>query len=275
MPNPKRLLVSNTSLRKSFLRGNRLCLRFIEGGNPYAQLNTGLVSWWKLGDATGDPRVDSFSNNTLTNNNSVTQEAGVSTAGSSGFVIASTQYLSIADTAALSPTAQASVSFWMRFPTATVNMGLVVKWNYGGQQGSWAIQTDGTNNDEIQTFVADALNDPGNNNGITTDANLVINTWYHVVMVYDGSLAGNANRLKVYVDGTQKTISFVGTIPAVLQDSTAAYEIGRFSTVGRYFGGMIEGNGFYNIALTQAKITQLYNAGTPLQPNGGGTWSSQ
>ena len=39
--------------------------------------------------------------------------------------------------------------------------------------------------------------------------------------VYDGSQTGNANRLKVYTDGTQQSLTFFGTIGATLAASTS------------------------------------------------------
>lgn len=35
-----------------------------------------------------------------------------------------------------------------------------------------------------------------------------------LTQVFDGSQSGNANRLKIYLDGVQQTLSFTGTIPA-------------------------------------------------------------
>ena len=35
--------------------------------------------------------------------------------------------------------------------------------------------------------------------------------WHHVAFTFDGALAGNSNRLKGYVDGAQRTMTFSGT----------------------------------------------------------------
>ena len=47
--------------------------------------------------------------------------------------------------------------------------------------------------------------------------------WNVFELVFDGSLSGNANRLKLFINGTQQTLSFVGTVPAVLPTVTAFY----------------------------------------------------
>ena len=41
---------------------------------------------------------------------------------------------------------------------------------------------------------------------------LNLNTWTHVAVVFDGTKTGNANRLKLYINGEQKTLTFTGTI---------------------------------------------------------------
>ena len=81
--------------------------------------------------------------------------------------------------------------------------------------------------------------------GSTTDANLVGGTWYHIAMVFDGTLTGNINRLKLYVDGIQKILSFNGTIPSITYDfalNPSTFYLGTdgFSTPNYYGGKMDE-----------------------------------
>jgi len=45
--------------------------------------------------------------------------------------------------------------------------------------------------------------------------------WHSLVIHYDGSQTGNANRLKMWLDGVAKTLTFMGTIPAQLTTITA------------------------------------------------------
>lgn len=40
--------------------------------------------------------------------------------------------------------------------------------------------------------------------------------WHSVIINFDGTATGNANRLKVWIDGTAKTLTFNGTIPAAI-----------------------------------------------------------
>ena len=62
----------------------------------------------------------------------------------------------------------------------------------------------GPNNNSIYVMVGNGSNTYG-----YTGANAVSpGTWYHVAAVFDGTQSGNANRLKVYIDGVQQTLSF-------------------------------------------------------------------
>lgn len=77
-------------------------------------------------------------------------------------------------------------------------------------------------------------------------------TWYHLAMVFDGTLTGNINRLKLYVDGVQKTLSFGGTIPSVTYNfalNPATFYLGTdgFSTPN-YYGGLMDEVGIFNTA---------------------------
>jgi predicted esterase len=45
-------------------------------------------------------------------------------------------------------------------------------------------------------------------------------TWCHVAAVFDGAQTGNANRMKIYINGAPQTLSFTGTIPANTSGST-------------------------------------------------------
>lgn len=49
----------------------------------------------------------------------------------------------------------------------------------------------------------------------------------HVLtMIFDGSQTGDANRLKIYLDGVQKTLSFSGSVPATTSSGQTAFALG-------------------------------------------------
>ena len=90
------------------------------------------------------------------------------------------------------------------------------------------------------------------------------NQWNHLCLVYDGSLTGNANRLKCYVNGSQIPLSFIGTIPSSVGNyaSFGPLEFGRYQT-GFCWNGRIDDPRIYNRALTPTEVTALYENTSP------------
>ena len=83
--------------------------------------------------------------------------------------------------------------------------------------------------------------------------------WSHIAMVFDGTETGNASRLKGFLNGTQQTLVFTGTIPA---NTVNDPDIEDF-TVNRLQGASLLGNGRYaevgvwHEPLTAAEIASL------------------
>ena len=180
---------------------------------PAPSLINGLISYWALNETGGD-RQDALDINTLIDNNSVASDTGV-VSNAADFTSASSQWLNVSDNASLSLNDQFTFSTWFKVEELAKRLTIASKWKYK-TQGEWAIQTSNRDVDEIQVFVANSLTDAGNHFGITTNADLVAGNWYFLVVVYDGNGATNADRLNIYINGTQQTLTFDGTIPATL-----------------------------------------------------------
>ena len=95
------------------------------------------------------------------------------------------------------------------------------------------------------------------NYGFSSSNVITPNTWHHVVMVFDGTQTGNENRLKLYVNNVQQSLTFSGTIPVSTPTVGANLSIGAYQTY--YFPGSIDDVRVYNRALTAAEVLQLYN----------------
>ena len=167
-------------------------------------------------------------------------------------------YVEVADANSLDMTTQFTLSSSIKQSALAVDKAILAKWNYN-TQGCWELQTGRVANSEIYFFVASSLGDLGNNGGGTTDVNMVAGNLYDIVMVYNGSGATNADKVKIYVNGSLKTISFVGIIPASLQNSASSVKIGKFGgTLTRYFNGLIDEARINNITLTAEQIALFY-----------------
>ena len=84
--------------------------------------------------------------------------------------------------------------------------------------------------------------------------------WRHVVVVYDGTLTGNANRLKLWVDNTQRTLTYTGTIPATLGTVTPQFSLGRDSS-NRFDAGRIDDVRLALDAWDASDVAYLWNSG--------------
>jgi hypothetical protein len=86
--------------------------------------------------------------------------------------------------------------------------------------------------------------------------------WHHLTLVFDGSLTGNANRLKGYVDGVQVPLNFAyGAIPNFTSSGSGPFGIG--SLEGYFSSGVVDDVRMYAQALTQAEVQAIMS--TPVQ----------
>lgn len=79
--------------------------------------------------------------------------------------------------------------------------------------------------------------------------------------VFDGSLIGDINRLKIYVSASQQTLAFNGTIPAVFPTISVAPVMGGFALISRFWWGLIDDLAIYDHALDQDWIDWRWNGG--------------
>jgi hypothetical protein len=138
-----------------------------------------------------------------------------------------------------------SFSCWMKRATSS---GLVLMYQGNGplQDVSISLWNDGFAYFEI-------------GNGSETYGYVANNSsnWQFLAMVYDGSLTGNSNRLKGWVNNTQQTLLYEGTIPSTSGQANSTCRLGSF--LGTQ-GGNISIFQAYNRALNSIEVTQNYNA---------------
>ena len=234
-----------------------------------AYLKDDLVSYWKM-DETSDgseaiTRVDSHGSNDLTDNNTTKSGTGKIN-NCADMTLANDEYLSVADNSTLDFTTEMSISCWFNMDNAPSGEAICIsaKWTYDST-ATFGIQVHQDNSDDIEIYIADRQDDPGDNKLSTTNASLSADTWYHLVVVYNGAGADNDAKLKVYINGVEKSTSFIGSIPASLINSTAPLNIGDWGgSLDRKWDGLIDEFGIWGRVLTQAEITQLYNNGDGL-----------
>ncbi|PDH48971.1 MAG: hypothetical protein CND86_01245 [Bacteroidetes bacterium MED-G21] len=96
----------------------------------------------------------------------------------------------------------------------------------------------------------------------TTGGIISINTWFHIAVVFDGTQATNEEKLKLYVNGNQHMLTFMGTVPdAPNFQNTAPITLGNettFSTVTN-FNGILDEVRIWTTVRSQAQIQANMN----------------
>ncbi len=94
---------------------------------------------------------------------------------------------------------------------------------------------------------------------------LAIGEWYHVVMVFDGTLA--THNVKLYLNGAPELFGHLPAVTTIARRATTPLRIGDYSSVpvanGASFNGQIDEVRVYNRALDQQEVATLF-AATPL-----------
>ena len=146
----------------------------------------------------------------------------------------------------------------VRVTTFTVDDGFFGKGNVGTSRIFQAVRNTTGN------VISGVSNNSTSGYGYTTDTPLSLNTWHSVVTVFDGAGASNADRLKVYVDGVQRVLTFVGTISTTTTpDNARDLYLGlEAESPVRYLSGDISSVDFYNRALSASEVLDI-SQGSP------------
>ena len=209
---------------------------------------SGLVAWWRLeGNALDE----------IGTNNGVTQNGVGFTPGKVGQAASfdgSIGYISVASNPVLKPATAFTLEAWINCSQFTGSNGatIAMKGPDAEVPGDWALLIDPAWKLRPEVNV--------NGNWISFECNSVLNpgVWYHVALVYDGSV------LKGYVNGVNDGIH---SAPGMLQTSDNPLKIGTQTSTNpptqtSYFPGQIDEVSFYDRALTDSEISAVFNAGS-------------
>lgn len=162
-------------------------------------------------------------------------------------------YLNIRDVTQLNGVPKFTIEYWVKFTTTTGTQVIVSK------------KLD-NNNRILNRLVANNFEIRVNNGAESYGAFAVsgvfgTSAYHHVVIDYDGTLTGNANRLKVYVDDVQQTLSFTGTIPSTSSASMSGTDLLVGDNGSKSIKGNIDDYAVYSNALGASRISDNYNLG--------------
>lgn len=210
-------------------------------------LTTSLIAYYKLEEASGT-RVDSFGANDLADNFTVTQAVGkVGNAGQ--FTRVNSEYLSIADNAALSVGDEDfTIVAWVYLDSTGITQYIAAK-SLTGNNAGWWLNVLSSNVFGLNTASGAAQQN------FSHSLSLSSATWYFVVAWYDSV----ANTLNIQVNnGTPESTAQTLTIV----DNAEQFVLGTYSGADSVFwNGRIDEVGFWKKVLTAQERTDLYNSG--------------
>jgi hypothetical protein len=132
-----------------------------------------------------------------------------------------------------------SISCWFKPELAAVN-GI---WTWFDGADGWLelnCSADGSMIANVTRF-----NHTSATYGIAAAGTLTADTWYNATVVFDGSGATNADRLKLYVNGNLITLTFIGTIPT---------QTGTMLSSGLHIGERFNGQNYFNGNIDEVSI---------------------
>ncbi len=215
----------------------------------YAAISDSLVAYWKLDEGSG-PRNDSLSTNHLTDNNTVTQQTGRLNYAAQ-FTAANSEYLNIADNAALSSgNVDLTITSWVYLDSKPTYGFIASKWGNSGT-GEYDLYYSGA---AVDRFIAGwstngtaSASDSANSFGPAS-----IGVWTFVVMWHDAT----ANTLNIQVNNG--VVDFVAASGG--HDGPTDFQLGAYLG-GNNWNGRIDEVGIWKRVLTANERTALWNNG--------------
>ena len=187
-----------------------------DSDSPLALSNSGYTNRWGLNEDTGATTVyDSVGSNNGTGSSSYLGVDGgfgkcISYPGS----LISTR-INCGDVSVFNSASEFTVEFIIKVDSSSTSYdGYVITNRQNSTSSGFFVYYHGY---DLAAFVLNGGSGEGNINV----SDITLGQWNHIAIVYDGSQATNADRLKIYVDGSPKTVSFTGTIPSSLSDLSA------------------------------------------------------
>jgi len=100
------------------------------------------------------------------------------------------------------------------------------------KQGTFGLEMNGSG-----LLTATVWTENGPQTAATTGFSLAQDTWYSIVVTFDGLAGGSTGSLKIYVDGVQRASATVGT---VLENTSNSVRIGAGNGGTGYFDGAVD-----------------------------------
>jgi hypothetical protein len=225
---------------------------------------TGLVGYWRLGEASGTNAGD-LKGNPGTYSGVTLGATGITTGGDKAASfdgVAANVNIPDANGYSPSQTNALSVEAWVYFPSVTPGglETLVAKGN-GTDGYEWSLRASGSGGiewivwDQFGGNVADSGSWP-------SDGAMTTGRWYHCVGTYQTT----SPKLVLYINGAwvaDSTGAEGGTSPS---NTAAPVTIGDRSDNSQYLAGVIDEVSIYSVVLTSTQVADHFTKGNPPTP---------
>ena len=153
-----------------------------------------------------------------------------------------------------------TVSIWVNMDAISTGYDAVVtKWNNSGER-EWVFRFDNNRKMEVRLIDEDSNAWIGR---YTNASTFSTDTWYHMLMTYDGGTADS--NVTIYVDATKADDSNLGGggTFTTMRNRTGALQVGSLLDVSQkhFPDGSMTSFHIFDVALDSDEITELYNIG--------------
>jgi hypothetical protein len=222
------------------------------------RLDSGLAGYWAFDDGSGTTPVDSSTNG----HNATFGDAPTWTTGQIGGALSfdgSNDYVDMGDVAVLNNATAFTITTWVKDSDFADGGRLFHKRNGDNNDIMFGIWSD----NQFYVEVGNGQNSYGLFSGYSSIVSSGV--WYHIAMVYDGLGATDADRLKLYINGVERVMTYPsGSIPSSTADlSGFPFTVAKERTAGDFFKGLVDEVRIYNRALSVSEVTDLYRLTTP------------
>ena len=162
-------------------------------------------------------------------------------------------YIDVGVISTFQSTANFSVSCWLKVPNLSASNFFIGTYTSGSNTIYSYIATNGE-------VVFNLNNTYQRLSGTGTP--LLIDNWYNIVLVYDGTL-GTSDSMLIYINGILRSGGVTAGIPATTGTNTGVTYLGGLGGFTSRFTGDLDEVSFFNTSLTPSEITSIYNSGTP------------
>jgi hypothetical protein len=168
-------------------------------------------------------------------------------------------YAELGNVTSLNGSAVASWSFWVNRDDVT---RFEVPIGQGGSGNDRLFYLRFVGNNRIDFFIKGSVMWKDTSLNVT----FANNTWYNIVVTYNGATSGNSNKCNLYINGVKET-NTQGSNITTMPSSTTNFNIGRLqsgaSSYNNYFDGQVDEIALFDKELSQSEVTAIYNSGTP------------